>query len=407
MEEVIMGEKKQEPEEKKMESRIDALERRLAELEESASAPLDIRRPAARRRGAADPRRHCKPPDITPRAFGANVSAERARLIRRSSKKWVNGTTLRFYFFDQATAGPGVPQSWFGAAAQRQEVRDAFADWKGLGIGLDFREVQRPEDAEIKIAFADDGSWSYVGKDTIDYAGGPSDPTMNFGWDLTTPYGRDTARHEIGHALGFPHEHQNPLSGIVWDEEAVYEYFGGPPNYWSRAAVCSNILDKIPRSDVEGSAWDRDSIMHYWFPAGLILEPARYRNEDLDPEPGLSEVDIAEVRRFYPVQNAGFPELRPFEARVLDLSPGQQADFSVLPRSNREYSFRTFGSSDTVMVLFEEEQERDLRYRAGDDDSGYDRNAAFDFRLVADRRYVLRIRLFWASAYGRTAVMMW
>ena len=27
---------------------------------------------------------------------------------------------------------------------------------------------------------------------------------MNFGWDLTTPYGRVTALHEIGHPLGFP-----------------------------------------------------------------------------------------------------------------------------------------------------------------------------------------------------------
>ena len=31
---------------------------------------------------------------------------------------------------------------------------------------------------------------------------------MNFGWDLTQPGEIDTALHEIGHTIGFPHEHQ-------------------------------------------------------------------------------------------------------------------------------------------------------------------------------------------------------
>ena len=53
---------------------------------------------------------------------------------------------------------------------------------------------------------------------------------MNFGWDLTQPGEIDTAIHEIGHTLGFPHEHQNPHAGIVWDEEAVYAALAQPPN---------------------------------------------------------------------------------------------------------------------------------------------------------------------------------
>jgi len=78
-----------------------------------------------------------------------------------------------------------------------------------------------PAEAELRIGFMPgDGSWSYLGRDCLLVPQG--ERTMNFGWDLRTSYGRSTARHEIGHALGMPHEHQNPHAGIIWDTEAVY-----------------------------------------------------------------------------------------------------------------------------------------------------------------------------------------
>ena len=65
---------------------------------------------------------------------------------------------------------------------------------------------------------------------------------MNFGWLLRGDDGRDIALHEIGHILGFHHEQQNPFAGIEWDENAVYRYFTGPPNNWSRNKTCHNVL---------------------------------------------------------------------------------------------------------------------------------------------------------------------
>jgi hypothetical protein len=233
---------------------------------------------------------------------------------------------------------------------------------------------------------------------------------MNFGWNINVlgPNGLDTAVHEIGHALGFHHEHQNPNAGIVWNEDAVYDYFRRtqrPP--WSRAQTDFNILDKIDPQTVGGSSWDPDSVMHYSFAAGLIESPPQYQN-GLDPAPGLSNPDKEVVRFFYPDGgNAKVaPELKPWEAQRLSLDFGQQKDFNVLPSETRDYKFRSFGDSDTVMVLFEEEG-GEFRYVVGDDDSGWDRNAAFRVRLVRGHKYQLRIRLYYQFATGDTAVMMW
>jgi len=54
-----------------------------------------------------------------------------------------------------------------------------------------------------------------------------------------------------------------------------------------------------------------------------------------------------------------------------------------------------------------EEVDGELRYVAGDDDSGEDRNSLLQAKLFQGRRYVLRIRLYYAWASGQTAAMYW
>ena len=49
----------------------------------------------------------------------------------------------------------------------------------------------------------------------------------------------------------------------------------------------------------------------------------------------------------------------------------------------------------------------DLRYVAADDDSGTDFNSRIITRLYKGRRYILRIRLYYAAAEGETAAMFW
>jgi hypothetical protein len=359
------------------------------------------------------PPRYCTLPPQPIRSLPSEWPLERQRAIIVGSSKWVNGTVLHFYFFDEDADGEEVPKpdgsvrfvSWVGAEEQREVVREAFQAWKDLPLGLQFEEVDDRNDAEIRIGFMEgDGAWSYVGRGVLQHRA--DDRTMNFGWDLTQDeYGMTTALHEIGHTLGLPHEHQNPFAGIVWDEERVYGALAGPPNFWPRDRTFHNILRKLSRSEVEGSEWDPDSVMHYPFNPGLILEPAEYR-DGVSPPGTLSPLDQQWARKWYPGEAAGPEELTPFNSVELSLGSGEQRDFLITPPTSRRHEIATFGSVDTLLVLFEE-VDGELRYLTADDDSGEATNARISVKLHKDRRYVLKLRLYWAEDSGNTAVMYW
>jgi hypothetical protein len=339
---------------------------------------------------------YCSQPKAAERTFDAGLTDNRVALIRNQDKKWVNGTQLHYFFFKTAR--------WRGTEDERAIVRKAFKAWKDVGIGLEFSEVDTPDEAEVRVGFQrGDGAWSYVGRDVLNQA--ESDRTMNFGWNIR--HDIDTAIHEIGHTLGFPHEHQNPNAGIVWDEEAVYAELAGPPNNWSREKTHWNIIRKLPQSDVEGSVWDSDSIMHYPFDKGMILKPEEFRTKPLEPAPGLSARDKEWAKHFYPELSANdYQELKPFKSVQAAINPGQQLNFYLKPTATRKYELATFGMADTVMVLFEE-VDGSPRYLSGDDDSGEALNSRIEYKLIAGRTYILRIRLYWQHKKGDFGVMMW
>ena len=356
---------------------------------------------------------YCSMPVVPVRQFPPSVNPNRASLILRSDKKWANGTILHYYFFDKASDGEKVFFNdgtsrfvkWGGSENEKNVVRKAFEGWKKVGIGLEFKEVDNRDDAEIRIGFMKgDGAWSYVGRDVLNI--GRNKRTMNFGWDVTRPGEIDTAYHEIGHTLGFPHEHQNPNAGIVWDEEAVIRALAQPPNNWSRETTIHNIIRKIDPDLVQGSNWDPDSIMHYPFGPGLIVAPEEFQ-DGIQPKPGLSDRDKAWVKNFYPpLKKADYTELKPFESVPLEIDEGQQRNFTITPKATRKYDIRTFGIMDTVMVLFED-VDGALKYRTANDDSGEDYNASFRIKLYKGRKYILRIRLYYRDRAGETAVMIW
>ncbi|MER5384429.1 M12 family metallopeptidase [Streptomyces sp. NPDC002688] len=343
-----------------------------------------------------DTQRYCaQPPQRLP-ALPPDLSLPRTRAILLNHAKWVNGTQLRYSFLNGADNG--VAKAWL------TEVHNGFQEWEDLGIGLRFRPEDTPAESEIRITFADDGSWSYVGTDCLGISAGEA--TMNFGWDPTSPYGKATVRHEIGHSIGFCHEHQSPLAGIEWDEAKVYEYMSGPPNFWPREMTYNNIIRKLPVDQVSGSQWDVKSIMEYGFRSGLIKRPEAYRTGIPSPLE-LSDQDKEYVRTWYPPLTPHMDKLKSSQSALLDLGPGEQADYEVAPEKSQKYQFGTFGDADVKMVLFEEADGENLRYVTGEDDSGADRNGRFEVKLFKGRRYVLRVRMYTAWGSANASVMYW
>ena len=333
--------------------------------------------------------------------------SDRGRLIRSIEQKWVNGTELTFSFFRNGEDVAGT----FDTSGTIELIKNAFQIWADVGIGIKFREVANVNDAQIRIGFArrtlyrkSPGNWSYVGRAILDPNGTRTDPrTMNFNEDLTRrSNGIDTAIHEIGHTLGFNHEHQNPRAGIEWNADAVYRAFGNNP----RQIVFNNILRKIPADTVDGSSFDKDSIMCYAFPTpGLIRSPSDLRS-GFTPRPGLSELDKKTALKFYPQPDEmTFEKLVPNRTIDFEVEAGTQQDFIFEPEMDGRYKIRTLGFIDTVMTL-NEDIKGEKTELAEDDDSGSDRNAMIEANLLKGRKYILSVRLYFSFQNGPSSILL-
>ena len=333
------------------------------------------------------------PPPLRP-AVAADTL--RAAAIISTNSKWVNGTVLHYCFFKKGHFA--VP------AKQADAVRGAFKKWKAVGIGLEFKEVTQLSEAEVRIGYsvADGSSASSVGRDVLKVP--VNQPTTVYGWDLTTPYGSGTALHELGHVLGMEHEHQNPFAGIKWNEQAVYDSLGKPPNSWDHQTTYQNILEKLDTNQVQGSKWDPDSIMEYEFEPGLIAAPPPYDVKGITPPGTLSPEDKQWALQWYPALPKTLPALHPFKPAVLSLAAGKQADYAIKPEESRKYTVETKGGTDATLVLFENVNGTP-RYLAGDDDSGDERNAAINYKLFAGRDYIARLRLNHPGQSGKVSLM--
>jgi hypothetical protein len=186
------------------------------------------------------------------------VSANPVKISFFVGKQWKKGQRLRVTFLD-------------GSATQRKRVRQKAIEWLDYA-NLKF-EFKQSSQAEIRISFKAD-------TDDEEY--------------------RRVVVHEFGHAIGAVHEHQVPKGGIKWNLPAVYNYFSGPPNNWSKEDIDFNVIQKYSLNQLNGTAFDKKSIMLYRFPPQFILAPKSLAAAGTNENTDLSTNDKKFVRKMYP-----------------------------------------------------------------------------------------------------------
>jgi len=205
-------------------------------------------------------------------------------------------------------------------------------------IGLNLIFVKSNEYADIKIAFdPNGGAWSYIGKDCLQTP--QNEPSMNFGW-----FDVSTTIHEFGHALGMIHEHQNPKGNTIkWNEQKVYNW-ARKTQGWNQQNTYHNIIEKYNSNMINGSKFDPESIMLYFFPGSLTLN-----NKGTHQNLRLSTNDVIYLNSMYPIKNIK-NKLSPeeFYKNVYGETINPAKQLSIKNEENVPENFAEVSSSNTV-----------------------------------------------------------
>jgi hypothetical protein len=207
-------------------------------------------------------------------AYGGNPMG-RPLVAEVEGQLWKNGQELNVYFLD-------------GNSNQKDAVEAAAKEWERYAnIAFKFH-TKKPRNAQISVTFRRGGFSSYRGKSCEHFAN-RGEPSMV----LQDTDERRHILHELGHALGLYHEHQNPKGKISWDRKAVYKYFKDTQG-WDKDTVDINILNPATSTSVV-SSFDPESIMLYAFPANLTTNgfSTEYNSK-------LSKTDKLYIARLYP-----------------------------------------------------------------------------------------------------------
>jgi hypothetical protein len=305
---------------------------------------------------------------------GVMPDVPRVFLAALTGKLWQPGRTLRVRFLD-------------GDPLVQERIPPFAQQWSDFA-NIQFEFTDDPQ-AEIRISFAQSGSWSYLGTDALVIP--QSQPTMNYGWLTRATADDEYARvviHEFGHALGCIHEHQNPAGEIPWNKEAVYTFYQGPPNYWTRQQVDINLFTRYAADITQFSEFDPNSIMLYPIPNQFTVG-----DFEVGWNHALSDTDKHFAGILYPQERRTETEIE-VDAPSIEGKIGEHGEIDTYTFTLDEKEWvriETEGKTDVVVALFGPDDP--THFVSEDDDSGEGLNARIVAKL-APGSYTVRVRHF-------------
>lgn len=293
-------------------------------------------------------------------------------LIVPTLNRWTPGSTVTVAFSG-------------GDNDLRSKIESAANEWTKPGIAsvkfqfrqqngsfLEWSDKDQKYSADIRVAFnsgeGKGGYWSHVGRNSVngDLVGGrPNENSLNLdSFDKGLPADwRTVVIHEFGHALGFQHEHQNPVGGcdFRFDDDpgyiltknaegwyipdgngrrpGLYTFLGGYKNFWPRTKVDGNLRAIQVSSAYMVGQFDKFSVMKYVFGAFMFVSgeksPCYTSSENL----ALSDQDKDGARKAYPSDAAAVASVASQKRKLLNeilASPQMSAPFQANVRSQLE-----------------------------------------------------------------------
>lgn len=238
------------------------------------------------------PLNHNEPESVQRAAFLNNVT-------------WPDNYVIKVGFFKEPFKYEGATENPNYNLKKAKFVQETVEKYLVPLINIKFEWDVDLKDADCRIMFVTSrGAWSSLGTQAVDV---PKDePTMNLGWiDDNEDYDNVVFEgtgivvlHEFGHLLGMIHEHSRIDASFEWDKEIVYKELGGPPNNWSRKDCDEQIFQVYNTTEFNGSAYDKYSMMHYFFPSNYFKKDPK-----LEKITRMSDTDKEWLSKKYPKEN--------------------------------------------------------------------------------------------------------